>query len=175
MDRETVKKWAARYDEGYPIRHEAIEDYLHESLNEQGYITRGQLRKVVRWKLDGQPGRRARFLDSVEEVPDEYIRRISEAAFLVDDPEIQIDSLSSIPGIGDATATVILAFYDPADYGVADQYMVDALLGEQRQMRKSDYPDLLAEYRDQNPGGFDLRTVEKAHYQQYFVEQNTSE
>ncbi len=53
------------------------------------------------------------------------------------------------------------------NYAVGDRYMVAALFGEDRALRLSDYPRLLTELRDRNPGGFDLRTVEKAYYQQY--------
>jgi hypothetical protein len=101
-------------------------------------------------------------------VPDEFIRRVSYATLLLkDDPETQLKTLRSIPGIGGATATVILSFYDPVNYAVGDRYIVDALLGEDRGFRVTDYSDLLSELRERNPGGFDLRTVEKAYYRQY--------
>ena len=45
--------------------------------------------------------------------------------------------------------------------------MVAALFGEDRALRLSDYPRLLPALHDRNPGEFDLRTVEKAYYQQY--------
>ncbi len=45
--------------------------------------------------------------------------------------------------------------------------MVDLFFGEDRQMRVTDYPKLLSELHDRNPGGFGLRTVEKAYYQRY--------
>lgn len=52
-------------------------------------------------------------------------------------------------------------------YAVGDRYMVVTLFGEDRTLRLSDYPQLLTELRNRNPGEFDLRTVEKAYYQQY--------
>ncbi|MFC6907136.1 hypothetical protein [Halalkalicoccus tibetensis] len=101
------------------------------------------------------------------EVPAEFVQRISEAAFLVDDPKLQLNTLTSIPGIGPATATVVLAFHDPMNYAVGDRYMIAALFDDDRALRLSDYPQLLTELRKRNPGGLDLRTVEKAYYQQY--------
>lgn len=44
---------------------------------------------------------------------------------------------------------------------------VAALLGEDRALRLSDHPRILTELHERNPGEFDLRTVEKAYYQQY--------
>lgn len=54
------------------------------------------------------------------------VQRISEAAFLVDDPKPRLETLTSIPGIGPATATVVLAFHDPTNYAVGDRYMIAA-------------------------------------------------
>ncbi|WP_245634128.1 hypothetical protein [Halalkalicoccus paucihalophilus] len=96
-----------------------------------------------------------------------FVQRICEAAFSVYDPKLQLETLTSIPGIGPATATGVLAVHDPTNYAIGDRYRVAALLGEDRTLQLSDYPRLLTELRDQNPGGFDLWTVETAYYQQY--------
>jgi transglutaminase-like putative cysteine protease len=167
MNGDEIRKWAEAYDESYQEELHEIEQTLHEALQAQGYITQEQLRDVVTWKLDNQAGRRSGNIERVNQVPDAFVRRVSEAALLVGDPEVQLKTLSSIPGIGYATATVVLTFYDPERYAVGDRYMVDLFFGEDRQMRVTDYPKLLSELRDRNPGGFDLRTVEKAYYQRY--------
>lgn len=167
MNGDEIRKWAEAYDESYQEELHEIEQTLHEALQEQGYITQEQLRDVVTWKLDNQAGRRSGNIERVDRVPGAFVRRVSEAALLVDDPEVQLKTLSSIPGIGYATATVVLTFYDPERYAVGDRYMVDLFSDEDRQMRVTDYPKLLSELRDRNPGAFDLRTVEKAYYQRY--------
>lgn len=167
MNEREIREWAESYDEDYDESLHETEQSLHEALREQGYLTRDQLREVVRWKLDNQAGRRSGYVESVGRVPDEFVRRVSEAALLVDDAKLQLETLASIPGIGSATGTVVLAFYDPETYAVGDRYIVHALLDEDRQMRKTDYPKLLKELSERNPGGFDLRTVEKAYYQRY--------
>jgi hypothetical protein len=171
MDADEIRDLSDRYDEGYPDDHETIEKDVHDRLTEQQYITQDQLAKVIGWKLDNQPGRSDRFTDDMRSVPDEFVRRVSEAALLIDDPKTQIKTLRSIPGIGPATATVVLAFYDPVNYAVGDRYIIDELFGEDRGFRVSDYPKLLEELRDRNPGDFDLRTLEKAYYRRY-QEQN---
>jgi len=125
------------------------------------------LQEVVRWKLNEMPGRRGGNVDRVGSVPDEFVRRVTEAALLVDDPTIQLKALKSIPGIGPATGTVVLTFYDPEHYGIGDRYILHEFFGEEGQMGVTGYPDILAELRDRNPGDFDLRTVEKAYYQRY--------
>ncbi|SDX66291.1 hypothetical protein [Halobellus clavatus] len=170
MNKEDIRKWSERYDEAYDDDLQETEERIHKQLREQGYLTRDQLQEVVQWKLNGMPGRRGGNVERVNTVPDEYVQRVTEAALLIDDPKTQLKTLKSIPGIGPATATVILTFYDPENYGIGDRYILDQFFGEDRTIRVTDYPKILAELRDRNPGDFDLRTVEKAYYQKYRVE-----
>lgn len=171
MDSQEIEFWNEEYDEHYDDELRAIEETLTKELAEQQYITQEQLERIIWWKLSAQPGRRDGNIERMRDVPDGFIRQVSKAAFLVDNPKVQLKTLTSIPGIGAATATVILAFYDPVDYAIGDRYMIDALFGEDRGLRITDYPSILEELRDLSPGGFDLRTVEKAYYRKYRDEQ----
>lgn len=45
--------------------------------------------------------------------------------------------------------------------------MVTGLFGNNRALRLSDYPRILTELRERNPGEVDLRTGERTYYQQY--------
>ncbi len=165
-----IEDWAKAYKEGYEDRLHDIERNLNDELQSQGYITQDQLEEVIEWKLDNQGGRRGGNITRINQVSDEFIRLVSEAAFVEDDPKVQVKTLASIPGIGYATATVVLTFYDPANYAVGDRYILDMLFGEDKQMGATDYPRILSALRDRNPGDFDLRTVEKAYYQKYRVD-----
>lgn len=171
MDADEIRSYSERYSDGYPDKHQEIEKEVHVALNENGYLTKENLADVVTWKLDNQPGRRDRYIEMMRSTPEEFVQRVTEATLLPDDPKIQLQTVSSIPGIGDATGTVVLAFYDPTTYAVGDRYIIDVLFGEDRGFRRSDYPKLLEELRDRNPGDFDLRTIEKAYYRRY-QEQN---
>jgi hypothetical protein len=170
MDADAIRTWSEEYDEAYDDDLQPIEKRIHEALTEQQYLTRDQLEEVVQWKLNGMPGRRGGNVERVNTVPDEFVRRVTEAALLIDDPKTQLKALKSIPGIGPATGTVVLTFYDPEDYGIGDRYILDEFFGEDRTIRVTDYPKILSELRDRNPGDFNIRTVEKAYYQKYRVE-----
>jgi len=167
VDAEEIREYSQRYDEGYSKEHDEIEQRVHNVLDNEGRLTQDDLEDVMRWKLDNQPGRRDRYIEMMRSTPEEFVQHITEAALLPEDPKIQLQTLSSIPGIGDATGTVVLAFYDPTTYAVGDRYIIDALFGEDRGFRRSDYSDLLDELRERNPDEFDLRTVEKAYYRRY--------
>ncbi|OYR56802.1 hypothetical protein [Halorubrum halodurans] len=170
MDADDIRTYSERYADGYTEEHREIEDDVGAALDEKGYLTRDELERVVAWKLDNQPGRRDRYIEMMRSTPEEFVRRVTEAALLPNDPKIQLRTLASIPGIGDATATVVLAFHDPTTYAVGDRYIMDALFGEDRGFRRSDYATLLEELHDRNPSDFDLRTVEKAYYRRYLEE-----
>jgi hypothetical protein len=167
MDADEIRDYSQRYDEGYSEEHDKIEQKVHDVLDNEGRLTQDDLAEVVRWKLDNQPGRRDRYIEMMRSTPDEFVQHVTEAALLADESKVQLQTLSSIPGIGDATATVVLAFYDPTTYAVGDRYIIDALFEEDRGFRRTDYPDLLEKLRERNPDDFDLRTVEKAYYRRY--------
>jgi endonuclease III-like uncharacterized protein len=167
MEKDAIKNWSRQYDANYNRDLQNIEENLNKELARQEYITQEQLEKIIQWKLNGQPGRRDLNIKRMNSVSDEFIQRVSEAALVLDNPKIQLKTLTSIPGVGNATATVILAFYDPTNYAVGDRYIVHALLGKDQDMGLTDYPRILEELHKQNPGGFELRTIEKAYYQKY--------
>ncbi len=50
--------------------------------------------------------------------------------------------------------------------------MIAALFGEDRALRLSDYPRILTELHERNPDEYNLRTLEKAYYQQYRATHN---
>lgn len=84
-------------------------------------------------------------VDRVDTVLSVLIQRVTEAALLIDDPVTQLKILKSIPGIGLATGTVVLAFYDPQHYGIRDRYIHDEFFGKPRSIRVTDYPEILEE------------------------------
>jgi len=78
-----------------------------------------------------------------------------------------VPSLLRINSLG---ASAILTFYDPEQYAIGDQYLVDEFFDKDRTMGISDYPKVLQELQDRNPGGYDLRTVENVYWKRYTVE-----
>ncbi|SEP26732.1 hypothetical protein SAMN04487948_12932 [Halogranum amylolyticum] len=170
MDKDDIEKWSKRYDDDYEHRLQTIENDLHSALHDQGYLTQDGVVDAIRWKLDAQIGRRNGNIKKVRQLPEAFVEKVTEAALLVEDPKVQVSTLDSIPGVGAATASVILTFYDPKKYAVGDRYLMDELLDKDRTMGISDYPKILQALLDRNPGGYDLRTVEKAYWKRYTVE-----
>lgn len=170
MNGDDIEKWSKRYDDEYEQRLQAIQDDLHSALHDRGYLTQEKVLDAIRWKLDAQGGRRSGYIEKVRRLPEKFVEKVTEAALLVDDPKVQVSTLNSIPGVGAATASAILTFYDTENHAIGDQYLMDELLDKERTMSVYDYPKILQALRDRNPGAYDLRTVEKAYWKRYTVE-----
>lgn len=170
MDKDEIEKWSKRYDDDYEQRLQAIQETLHSALQNRGYLTQDEIVDAIRWKLDAQGGRRSGNIEKVRRLPEEFIEKVTAATLLANDPKVQVSTLDSIPGVGAATASAILTFYDPENYAVGDQYLMDEFLDKDRTMGVSDYPKILQALSDRNPGDYDLRTVEKAYWKRYTVE-----
>ena len=147
-----------------------IEKEVGSSLRQKGYLTRDEVEQIVTWKLDNSPGRQKTNIERVQSVPKKFVEHVTKAAFEVDDPKIQMKTLNAIPGIGYATATVFLAFFDPERYPVGDRYINDVFLGDDYQVTPNNYLELVDAINDAAPDGVPLRTVEKAYYKKYVDE-----
>lgn len=125
MDTADIEEWSRRYDENHDSRDELRA--LHAELTEirgQSSLTRSQVESAMKWKLVNQGGRPGRYIELMRSVPDQFIELVTEAAFLLDNPKLQTRTLTSIPGIGPATASVLLTFHDPTGYAVGDRYLI---------------------------------------------------
>lgn len=134
---------------------------MTEQIRAQDHVTKDQLRLIVEWKLSGQAGRVGVNQDRFADIADEVIRKISNAAFSTGDPELQIKILSAIPGIGNATAAVILTFHDPDHYVVGGRSVTEAVLGRRESVTPTNYPELLQRLREVKPNGYPLRDLER--------------
>lgn len=165
-----ISEYNHKFNDVYDEELRDIEQRLNEDLPEQGYVSRQQLKDIIDWKLAAMQGRRNKNIERLNTVSEEYIEKLSEAALLENDPKLQLKTLKSIPGIGAATATLVLAFYDPENYAIGDRYIKHALLGKEGNMTVADYPKILDELNRRNPTDLPLRTVEKAYYLKYCLE-----
>ena len=184
-----LDEWRARFDADRTDAGAAIEATLTDSLETTDHLTADQLGEAIEWKLGSQGGRAelnrrrlSRVVDNASGI-DRVVRNVTRAAFTpapsheLEDGAFseadrgmikhQLDLLSALPGVGAATATVVLTFNDPTNYAVGDRYLFGALLGEERPVTAGNYPDLLAELRTRTPAGLPLREAEKAYYKWY--------
>jgi hypothetical protein len=171
-----INDLAGRFEEEYPGEHETEKDLIDE-FRSANSISKDEIKEVIRWKLGNQGGRIKTNIERVESFPDESLELITEAAFTHMDEsgysgaKEQVKILRTISGIGPATATVILTFKNPQDYGVGDRYVNYEVLGEKKGVTPSLYVKLLKRLRKERPSeNIDIRTIEKAYWQKHVSE-----
>jgi len=132
MDKKAILFWRDKYDREEDLYNKGEEEELRGKFRKNGHITKDDLRKIIGWKFQGQLIPRGRiFLKYVEEADEEFVRDLSKLAFKTRNEETRIRLFCMIRGVGPAIASVILAFYDPENYGVLDIHAWRELFGKE--------------------------------------------
>ncbi len=91
-----------------------IELFQHlKSIKKQGYLTKAQLIKILRWKSP-------RPLRYYEANTEENIKEITSVAFATKNESLKIHILTALVGVRYPAASAILMFYDKNQYPVLD-------------------------------------------------------
>ncbi len=109
-----------------------VEEDLRRKFREKGFVSKEDLKRIIEWKFQGRLyGRQQRVLRLMEGVEDSFIKDMSRLAFKNKDDKTRLNLLTSIRGVGNALSSVILAFYDPQNYGVFDIHAWRGLFGKE--------------------------------------------
>jgi hypothetical protein len=114
-------------------------------------------------------------LKLINEYEDRLIRDLSKLAFKQKKDELRLKILSVIKGVGPATCSVILSFYDPWKYGILDIYAWRELFGEKEpktlfsnNIHALNFFEKLREISKQT--GLSCRDIEKAYFKKNYDE-----
>lgn len=166
LSKQEILELAAKYDEDHPWwtrKEKEIGDRIRAE-QEFGLDT---LKEIVEWKFKTTPRKLKINLGHVRKNEDYTIRNISSSVLGLS-PKYdahKIKSLSNMKGVGPATASVILTFYDPKNYGVFDIHVWRELFGKDSRpdYNPRDCLILLSELRElAKKHSLDVRVVEKA-------------
>jgi len=132
MDREEILYWKGKYETEEDLYTKGDEEELKEKFRKNKYLDKEDLIRIVKWKFQGRlTGRQQRLLRLIGPLESSFIQDISSLAFKTKDDEIRLKLLMIVKGVGVALASVILAFYDPQQYGVLDIHAWRGLFGEE--------------------------------------------
>lgn len=171
MMRSEILEWSHKYDEEHPWWTEK-ELELGKKLREQGELTKDDLFEIIEWKFKTTPRRLKKNLVRAIENEDYVVRDISRSVLKLP-KKFDFDKimrLSRIKGVGAATASVILTFYDPQNYGVFDMHVWKELYGDHSMplYNAKDCLLCLSELRQlANKYSLDVRVVEKALFKKH--------
>jgi len=117
MDREEILRYADRYNEDYP-EWTQTERELGDRFRKTKEVTKDDLRKVVEWKFKDLPWKNDRLKD-VANIDDIEIRKKSRDVFGQAENDSERVNGLRFYGVGTATISVILTFYNPKEYARA--------------------------------------------------------
>jgi hypothetical protein len=166
VDKRDFLKWSQKYDkdQGWSAQ---VERELGARFRRAKVMSLADLARVVEWKFKDDEAKRRRVLELVARNDEASVARVSSQAFnlLVDDDACRINCFMMLEGVSPVLASVILAFFDPKQYGVFDVYAWRALLGNEvpNLFSTANYLRLLVALRKTAAKhNLPVRTVEKA-------------
>ena len=166
MDRKDFLTWSRKYDkdQGWLAQKERE---LGARFRKQKVMTQADLVQVVEWKFQDDEEKKLGVLELVARNDEALLARVSSQVFnlpVVDDA-YRMNCLMILQGVSPVLASVVLAFFDPRQYGVFDVYVWRALLGNEPPNLFStvNYLKLHSALRKTAAKhNLDVRTVEKA-------------
>ena len=166
MDKRDFLKWSQKYDrdQGWLTQ---VERELGARFRRLKVMSRADLTEVVEWRFKGDEANKRRVAELVARNDEASVTLVSSQAFNlpVDDDAYRINCLLRLEGVSPVLASVILAFFNPKQYGVFDLYAWRALLGNEvpNLFSAANYLKLLLALRKTAAKQhLDVRTVEKA-------------
>jgi hypothetical protein len=166
MDKNELLKWSKKYDKD--IGWLAQKEYeLGAKFRKTKVLATADLAQVVEWKFNGQEDKKTRVLEAVAKNDSAEVARISSQVFnfLGGDDAYRLNSLTMLNGVSPVLASVILAFFDPKQYGIFEVSVWKAAMGNvpPNLYTVTNYLKLLAALRKTaGKHNLDVRTVEKA-------------
>ena len=110
FDERQINRWANKYK--YSRAEEDV-TALRADVQIHGYLTKGQLRTVAKWKAPRSAGH-------VEKNNDEYIKEVTACAFAASDERSRIEMLTVLDGVSWPTASVLLHLFHKDRYPILD-------------------------------------------------------
>ena len=176
MDKPEYLVWSRKYDKSYGWQAQR-ERELGAKFRKLKFLTVADLAQVVEWKLREQPEKKTRLLEAIVRNNEEKVNRVSSQVFNLPqgDDNYKLCCLTSLEGVSPVFASVILAFFDPHQYGTFDLSVWKALLGNppSNLYTPQNYIKLLGALRKTAAKyNLDARTIDKALFKKSIDESN---
>lgn len=168
LDKPDYILWSRKYDKAFGWQAQR-ERELGAKFRKNKSLTVKDLASIVEWKLKNEPEKLTRAQELVARNDEEKVTRITSQSLSLPnaDDTYRINCLTTLEGISPVLASIILAFFDPHNYGIFDSSVWKPLLGNVPPglYTPQNYIRLLAALRKTaNKHNLDARTIDKALY-----------
>lgn len=131
LTKQEILSWSHKYDLEEDQYNTGLEPELGAKLRTNQELSKHDLIELVKWKFQGPLlQRRDMILEQIEPIEDSIIRRTIKEALTNADENTRIWKLEQIHGVGPSVASVILAFFDPENYGIFDTHAWREMFGD---------------------------------------------
>jgi hypothetical protein len=145
---EDLEKWIEYYEDNMNIEDHRFEQRTGLALRHAGAISKDQLSSIIEWRYGDQKYYLSRVSRMLESVDDQEIKEVTKAALALSSDYYKMTLLCAIPGVGPVLASIILALYNPHEYGVFDREVWNQLFPDEKtDMSVDGYLRLLVELR----------------------------
>jgi hypothetical protein len=168
VDKADFLTWSRKYDKSFGWQAQR-ERELGAKFRKAKTLTQADLASVVEWKFKEEPEKKARTLALVARNDEVTVNRLSSQALNIPSCEdaYRMNCLTLLEGVSPVLSSVILAFFDPHQYGIFDVCVWKPLLGNPppNLYQTQNYIKLLAALRKTAAKhNLDARTIDKALY-----------
>ncbi len=130
VDKPDYVMWSRKYDKAFGWQAQR-ERELGAKFRKNKALTCKDLAAVVEWKFKDDEEKKQRALELVARNDEEKVQRITSQSLSLPnaDDAYRVNCLTTLEGVSPVIASVILAFFDPKNYGVFEQSVWKGLLG----------------------------------------------
>lgn len=144
-----LEKWIEYFEDNIiNIEGLRFEQSIGLAIRNTGTISKDQLSSIVKWRYGDQKYYFSRVSKILESVDEQEIIEVTRTALALSLDNYKMTLLCAIPGVGPVLSSIILAFYNPHEYGVFDRDVWNQLFpGEKANMSVDGYLRFLEELR----------------------------
>ena len=129
---EDLEKWIEYIEDNMNIEHHRFEQSTGLALRQAGAISKDQLSSIIEWRYRDQKYYLSRVSRILENVDDQEIKEVTKTALALSSDYYKMTLLCAIPGVGPVLASIILALYNPHEYGVFDREVWNQLFPDEK-------------------------------------------
>jgi hypothetical protein len=176
MDKADFLMWSRKYDKAFGWQAQR-ERELGAKFRKNKSLTCADLASIVEWKFKNEPEKKDRILELVARNDETKVQRITSQVLSLPqgDDMYRMNCLATIEGLTPVLASIILAFFDPHNYGILDVNVWKRLLGNPppNVYSPQNYIVLLAAMRKTAAKhNLDARVIDKAWFKKSIDEFN---
>ncbi len=130
MDKPDYIMWSRKYDKAFGWKAQR-ERELGSKFRKNKALTCKDLAAIVEWKFKEDPEKMERALELVARNDEDKVQRITSQTLSLPnaDDTYRLNCLTTLEGISPVLASIILAFFDPKNYGILDLAVWKPILG----------------------------------------------